>query len=328
MHSQTKLNKAYTGIPTFLRARLCADIDDLEASIAVVGVPFDEGSPFLAGTRMGPRALREHSLRFVTGGDGYYDPELKRTFLGRELSRGLIVDVGDVDIWPTDVVTTFRNITDVVRQVRGKGALPVILGGDHSITYPAVRGFDEDIYVVQFDAHTDFVPFRENLRHTNGHAFRHISGMENVKRLIQAGIRSIRHAPEEIVDSVDAGNTVLNMTEMRALGPDGLAALLPEGAKVYVSIDIDALDISLVPGCVSGEPNGMSYAELRDHLTSLARRCEIVGFDLVEVNPPLDVGTGATAFLAAHTVIEFLARICDQKRWKAALDAKGSPRPD
>jgi agmatinase len=319
-----RLDKAYTGIASFLRSRISTNLDRLDAAIAVMGIPFDEGSPFLPGTRMGPRAIREHSLRFTSGSSGIYDPERKRTYLEHEIVNGLIADVGDADIWPTDVSTTFDNITKMVRAIRSKKALAVVLGGDHSISYPVVRGFDEDIFVVQFDAHTDFVPFNGNLRFTNGHAFRHITALENVQRVHQVGVRSIRHSPAEILDSIDAGNRVMNMAEFRAAGPSGIAAEIPAGASVYVSIDIDALDISLIPGCVSGEPNGMSYQELRDSLAALAERCVIVGFDLVEVNPPLDAGTGATAYLGAHTVIEFLARICEQKWWMEACRGRSS----
>jgi agmatinase len=93
-----------------------------------------------------------------------------------------------------------------------------------------------------------------------------------------------------------------------------------------VSLDIDVLDMSLIPGCVSGEPNGMSYAELRDTLTALAEHTEIVGFDLVEVNPVLDVGTGITSYLAAHTIIELLGRICSQERWTRARHARAELR--
>ena len=95
-----------------------------------------------------------------------------------------------------------------------------------------------------------------------------------------------------------------------------LVSGLPKDARCYVSIDID-LDLPLIPGCVSAEPNGMSYAELRDVLFPLAKHTEIVGLDLVEVNPQLDVGTGITSYLATHTILEFLGRICDQPRWAA-----------
>ena len=92
------------------------------------------------------------------------------------------------------------------------------------------------------------------------------------------------------------------------IDPDGNRCSLRD-ARTYVSIDIDVLDLPLIPGCVSAEPNGMSYAELRDTLAAIAEHCEVVGLDLVEVNPTLDVGTGVTSYLAVHTVLEFLGNV-------------------
>jgi agmatinase len=105
------------------------------------------------------------------------------------------------------------------------------------------------------------------------------------------------------------------MGEFREIGGQGVAEILPRDAACYISVDIDVLDISLVPGCVSAEPNGMNYAELRDTLAALTTHTNVIGFDLVEVNPQLDVGTGTTSYLAAHTVIEFLGFLCSQPRW-------------
>ena len=225
------------------------------------------------------------------------------------------MDLGDVDIWPADIKQTFENTTKMTRKARAGCDLLVVMGGDHAITYPVVRAIEEDIYVIHFDAHADYAPFIHDLQFTNGHAFRHIAPMPNVKNLIQAGIRSLRHSEEMIEDSIVQGNDVVTMTQFHEMGPEGLAALVPEGAKTYVSIDVDVLDISLVPGCVSAEPNGMTYAELRDTLDAIARRTEIIAFDFVEVNPQLDVGTGVTAYLGAHVMVEFLGRICEQPWW-------------
>jgi agmatinase len=141
--------------------------------------------------------------------------------------------------------------------------------------------------------------------------------MKHVRSLTQVGIRSLRHSPEMVEDSIRDGNRVVTMPEFHEMGPRGLAETVPEGAACYVSIDVDVLDLSLVPGCVSAEPNGMSYAELRDCLKALAERTRVVGFDFVEVNPQLDVGTGITSYLGAHTVVEFLGHICDQPWWAA-----------
>ena len=138
--SGIRLNRPFVGIPTFLRAPIETDLDALDADIAVYGVPFDEGSPFLAGSRMGPRSIREHSLRFAASAAGLYDPETGRTYLAHELANRTIADVGDVDVWPTDVKSTFDNATDLTRAVLARGALPLVLGGDHSVTYPIVKG--------------------------------------------------------------------------------------------------------------------------------------------------------------------------------------------
>ena len=318
-----RLDRPYVGIPSFLRSTICTDLDRLDAAIAVMGCPTDEGSPYLGGSRLGPRALREHSLRFAGGGRGYFDPETRRSYLDHEIANGLIADVGDADIWPTDVGRTFDNITAMARQVLDRTALLVVLGGDHAITYPIVRAYSEPLHVVHFDAHTDYAPFVHDLQFTNGHAFRHIKPLPHLESLIQVGIRSLRHSEEMVEDSISDGNRVITMSEFHRITPQGVAELVPEGARCYVSIDVDVLDISLVPGCVSAEPNGMTYPELRDTLAALAARTDIVGFDFVEVNPQLDVGTGITAYLGAHTVIEFLGQICDQPRWETRRDNRG-----
>ena len=145
--SAIKLHRPFVGIPSFLRARIETGLDSLDADIAVYGVPFDEGSPFLAGSRMGPRSIREHSLRFASPeADSTTlkrDARTSRTCLAHEMANRTIVDVADVDVWPTDVTSTFDNATDFTKAVLAKGAMPVVLGGDHSITFPIVRGYTQ-----------------------------------------------------------------------------------------------------------------------------------------------------------------------------------------
>ncbi len=321
-----RLDMPFVGIPSFLRAPVVADVDELDADVAVMGIPTDEGSPFMPGSRFGPRAIREHSLRFTGGGPGYYDPQHRRRFLEREMADGLIADIGDADVLPTNVVGTFANVTEMTRKVLARGALPVVLGGDHAISFPVVRAFDGPLHVVHFDAHLDYMPFVHGLEFTNAHAFRHISRMAHVSSLTQVGIRSLRNTEQMHLDSVADGNRVITMEEFLDGGPAGIAETVPEDARCYVSVDIDVLDLSLVPGCVSAEPGGMDYPTLRDTLTALAERADVVGFDLVEVNPQLDVGTGVTSYLAAHTVIEFLGRVCDQARWVERRDERADRR--
>jgi len=323
--AQARADKAWVGVPTFLRAPLRSP-DALapgSADIAVYGVPYDEGSPFLTGTRMGPRALREHSLRFGSK-TGFFDIESGETYLAREIGEGRIVDLGDADILPTNSAESFDGVTRDIRAVLDAGLFPVSLGGDHTVSYPVVRAFDGPIHIVHFDAHLDYgAPNRGMV--TNGMPFRLIHEMESVTGLTQIGIRSLRNLRSDYEDARAAGSRIVPMGELRNLlasrGPDGVAALVPEGARVYVSIDVDALDAALIPGCVSAEPNGMSYAELRDVFRAVAERNEIVGFDFVEVCPPLDVGTGVTAYLGAHLVVECLGIICNQPWWHRRVGA-------
>ena len=180
----------FVGIPSFLRAPICTDLDNLDADIAVIGAPTDEGSPFLPGARLGPRGIREHSLRF--GAKGYYDPQAKKTFLEYELTNGRLVDVGDASVLPTNPEDTFHNITATTEHVLAKGALPVVLGGDHAISFPVVRAYKQPLHVMHFDAHIDYSPFMHGYEFTNSHAFRHIYHMPHVESLTQIGIRSLR----------------------------------------------------------------------------------------------------------------------------------------
>src|SRR5262245_39127608 len=319
-----RLDFPFVGTPSFLRSPLVQDLARLDADVAVLGVPTDEGSPFMPGSRFGPRSIREHSLRFVTDPPGFFDPQERRRFLEREVHENRIADVGDADILPTNPTATFANITGATRAILARGALPVVIGGDHAVTFPVVRAFDESgmgpLHVVHFDAHLDYMPFVHGLSMTNQHAFRHIKQMANVVSITQVGIRSIRGTEEMLADSVRDGNRVVTMEELRDVTVSGVVEAVPENAQVYVSIAIDALDLRLAPGSVCAEPGGMLYEELRAILFGLAEHADVIGFDLVEVNPMLDVGTGITSYLAAHTIVEFLGRICAQPRWTARTE--------
>jgi agmatinase len=305
----------FVGIPSFLRSRVVGPAEEFTAELAVLGAPSDEGSPFMGGSRFGPRSLREHSLRFVGERAGYFDPNRGSRFLEREMRDGHIVDLGDAHVVPTNVPFSFDSITALTARALAGSAVPIVLGGDHAITFPVVRAFSEPLHVVHFDAHLDYQPFVHGTEFTNEHAFRHIAHMGHVQSLTQVGIRSLRNSEVAWQDTLGDGNRVITMNEFRDNGPGGVAACVPEGAACYISLDIDVLDMALVPGCVSAEPEGMSYGQLRDTLIALAERVRIVGFDLVEVNPQLDVGTGVTSYLGAHTIVEFLGQLTAAAPW-------------
>src|SRR5699024_10322648 len=308
MSLNEKKNYGFTGIPTFLRANYVPleNIEERNPEIVVLGIPFDEGAPFVAGSRLGPRSIREHSLRF--GGPGIYDFKKDQIL---EIDRNKMADIGDIDVVPTDVSGTFNKITEAASKVFKQGAMLISIGGDHSITYPVVRAIEEPMHLIHFDAHADFLPIEPGFEHTNSHAFTHINEMDHVKSMTLIGYRSVRESSG--IQYKAAGNKVIGMDEFRGKGPENMFNHIPKGEACYVTIDIDALDSSLIPGCVSAEPDGMFYRELKNSLVAIAENHPIIGFELVEVSPQLDVGTGITSYIAALTMVEFLANIIDNK---------------
>lgn len=318
---EDRLNLPYTGLVSFMRVPSCSDLADLHADIAILGAPSDEGSPWKPGARFAPRKIRELSVKYAGYGPvqqqlGYYDIDENRRFLEYERQYSRIVDCGDSDIIYTNVRRTFDNITRDVRAILAAGAFPVVIGGDHAITYPVVRAYEERLNVVHFDAHMDYRPFVHGVQWANGNPIRNVSKLRTCHHIIQVGIRSLRTRQADVEDSRARGNDIVTIPEFRRRGPESIVDRLPRNEPVYVSIDVDVLDLPLVPGCASSEVNGLTYDELRQTLFALARGREVIGFDLVEVNPMLDVASDNTSLLGAQLIIEFLGRIVEHPGYR------------
>ncbi|MEM6670873.1 MAG: arginase family protein [Pseudomonadota bacterium] len=310
--SNERVHRAYCGVPTFLRCDYSPALEELDADYAVIGVPYDDGSPFVGGSRFCARAVREHSMRF--GGGALFDIENDREYLREALAEKRIVDVGDIDVVPSRGDLTMEKLTKSVAKIRAKGAMPIVLGGDHTLTFPVVRSFDTPIHVIQLDAHLDYSPVVSGMTYINSTSFRLLHDLDQVVGLTQIGIRSMRDSRQNALDARAAGSRIVTVPELRRIGRQAVLSHIPEGADCYLSIDIDAYDMSLVPGCVSAEPGGLVFDEMRALLEEIARRSNVVGFDFVEINPPLDVATGTTAYLGALTVAMCLGFIDHERR--------------
>jgi len=305
--SLDRRNCAHTGIPTFLRSPYCSDLSQLDAYWAVMGVPYDEGSPFAPGTRFGPRSIREQSIRFR--GTGVFD-SLAREPLLKDISlNGRLADVGDADIFPGCPSKSFESAFQLANSIMRQGARPIGIGGDHAVSYPIIKAFDENIHVIQIDAHLDYMPTDGDFQYSNGQVFRKVHALPSVDSLTQIGIRGLRNGPRDFIDAEKNNSRIVDMVQFREGGAQDALDHLPDNAPCYVSIDIDAYDMTLVPGCVSAEVDGILFHEMMDILKTISRRFNVVGFDLVEVNPMLDVGTGVTSYLAAETMVRFLAML-------------------
>ncbi|MBB5222067.1 agmatinase [Amaricoccus macauensis] len=302
-----RLNLPFVGISTFGKSPYQPDWSAIDADVAILGAPFDFGTQWRAGARFGPRSIREASTLFSFGHGGAYDHEDDVTYL-----EGVrMLDIGDADIVHTDTETSHANIEAGVRAILAAGALPVVLGGDHSVNIPCIRAFADQgpIHIVQIDAHLDFVDVRHGVRHGHGNPMRRAAEQDHVTGLTQLGIRNVSSTTKEGYDAARAmGAGILSVRQVRALGIDAVLARIPEGVNYYVTLDIDGFDPSIAPGTGTPSHGGFIYYEVLELLAGLARRGRVTGIDLVEVAPDYD-HTGTTAILAAQILLNFIGRI-------------------
>ncbi|MEP6064967.1 MAG: agmatinase [Paracoccaceae bacterium] len=303
-----RLDLPFVGIATFGKRPYVSDWTKIEADVAVLGAPFDFGTQWRSGARFGPRAVRESSTLFSFGHAGAYDHEDDAIYLDQDVR---IVDMGDADIIHTDTNRSHANIETGVRAALNAGALPVTIGGDHSINIPCIRAFDDqgDIHILQIDAHLDFVDERHGVRHGHGNPMRRAAEQSYVTGLTQVGIRNVSStAREGYNDARSMGSDILSVRQARKLGPQGVIDRVPTGVRVYITIDIDAFCPSIAPGTGTPSHGGFLYYDVLEMLQIVAKQHEIVGIDLVEVAPDYDP-TGSTGILAAQVLLNLLGFI-------------------
>lgn len=307
-----RLDLPFVGISTFGKRPYVSDWDAIEADVAVMGAPFDFGTQWRSGARFGPRGVREASTLFSFGHAGAYDHEDDATYLPESVR---IVDIGDADIVHTDTMKSHANIEEGVRKILSAGAMPVVIGGDHSINIPCINAFDGqgDIHILQIDAHLDFVDERHGVRYGHGNPMRRAAEKPYVTGLTQVGIRNVSSTAKEGYDAARSmGSDILSVRQARAIGPEGVIERIPEGAKVYVTIDIDGFCPSIAPGTGTPSHGGFLYYDVLEMMQALAKRHEVVGIDLVEVAPDYDP-TGSTSILAAQVLLNTLGFIFHER---------------
>ncbi len=260
--------------------------------LAIVGVPFDEKSSFRRGAAAGPEAIR----RVSTG--RCYNPD---TELGVDLSEEtVLVDLGDVDT-SGDMLKTFSGIEEKVSLVLAAGAVPVILGGDHSITYPAVKAVArkfKSLDLLHLDAHPDMYEDLYGDRLSHACPMARILEDRLVKNLVQVGIRAT--TPE--MEAMARKYRVRTITVREY--PEKLE--LEFNNPLYISLDLDVFDPAFAPGVSHHEPGGLTSRQVLDLIHNLKAR--IVAFDLVELNPSRDVSE-ITASLAFKLVKEIAGKV-------------------
>lgn len=294
-----------SGSPTFFGSAQCLDLRLLQAQVAFLGVPFDQATNDRPGSRFGPLAIRDASMRFRDGiTAGWVDLER-----GTHLLRGVpMADCGDVAIRTVDLAENYDTITAVVRAIRRAGALPVVIGGDHAITYPVLRAYDDQrVAIIHFDAHLDFTDEWKGVRLSHDNPLRRAAELPQVVGLIQLGMRGLER-PKVYQETLKFGSQIVPSYELIRIGAKEALKRCPPADAYYVTLDIDVLDPAVAPGTGYPEAGGLNYYQLKEGLIEAAGKGRIVGFDLVEVNPLFDQA-GITSRLAARLILDFLGAI-------------------
>ena len=303
-----RLDLPFVGISTFGKRPYIADWDAIKADVAVLGAPYDFGTQWRPGSRFGPRAVREASTLFSFGHAGAYDHEDDSTYLASDVR---IVDIGDADIIHTKTEESHANIEFGVRKILAAGALPVVIGGDHSINIPCINAFSdqEPVHIVQIDAHLDFVDERHGVTAGHGNPMRRAIEKPWVSGMTQLGIRNVSSTAKEGYEDARArGSDILSVRQVQKLGVNAVLERIPLGARYYVTIDIDAFCPSIAPGTGTPSHGGFLYYDVLEILQGLAKRGQVAGIDLVEVAPAYDP-TDSTQILAAQLLLNFIGFI-------------------
>ena len=296
----------YAGINTFLKLPYLEDVRKVgEYDAAILGVPFDIGTTYRSGTRFGPQAIRRISALYQT-----YNYEL-----GVDLREQLkLCDLGDV-FTIANIEKSFDQISKAVSHVMSQGTMPIILGGDHSIGFPCVRGvaenIDGDIGIIHLDRHIDIQEKDMDERmHTT--PWFHATNIPNAKpkNLVQIGIGGWQVPRAGVQVGRERGTTIMTINDVETLGIDKVAEMALEvawkGCKaVYLSFDIDSIDCGFVPGTGWPEPGGFLPREALK-LMGLVAKEGICAMEVVEVAPAYDI-SDTTALLAARAVLDVLA---------------------
>jgi len=299
----------YYGICTFGRAPHTRDVSG--ADVAIVGVPYDGATSYRSGARFGPRAIREQSMLLW----GYNNP------LGVAPFKTLkVVDYGDVDVVPVDVLATHGAINVEVTKIIQQNVKVITLGGDHSIALPLLQAHARRygrLAVIHFDAHPDTwdTEFGQQ-KFSHGTPFRRSieQRLIDTSAYLQIGIRGPTSGRQDYEDALALGARMITIDEAMGMG---LARILKEikdrvaNKPVYITLDIDSIDPAFAPGTGTPEVGGFSSYQMLQMLRGL-KGLNIVGCDLVEVSPPFD-HSAITSILASNLVFEYLSLLAVNK---------------
>jgi agmatinase len=320
--------------PSFAGFPRCRNLEELEADVAIIGIPYTSlygihVPPVGGGEETGPpgqeaaAALRRQSQSYALSLGNYdfdFDGDL---FAGREVH---VADCGDVAMAPADRSADLQSITEAIRNILERGAVPIVLGGDHGTPIPVLRAYEGrgSLCVVQIDAHMDFRDEREGFREGYSSQMRRAAEMPWVSGLMQIGLRGVGSGRREEYEAARGrGSVLVRAQELHEAGVARVLRRLPRAEQYYITIDADGLDPAIAPGVFYPSPGGVDYFEMTEILKGVARRGRICGLDLCEVVPALDLRE-LTAIFGSRLILNAIGAMARAGQFNRLQSAQGS----
>jgi agmatinase len=291
-----------------------------DADVVILGAPFDGGTSHRPGTRFGPQYIRQSC--YLPQDGSRPSLALRVDGLRDDLT---VVDAGDVEMYSGDAERSVRDLQEAVYAVTSGGAIPLILGGDHTIAWPDAAGVAQHlgqgrVSMIHFDAHADTGDIEFGSLVGHGQPMRRLieSGALRGDRFLQLGLRGYWPGPETLSWMAEHGMRSYEMTEIVERGlteclTEAFTIASDECDGVFLSVDIDVCDPGHAPGTGTPEPGGLTARQLLDAVRRIAYELPVVGVDVVEVSPPYDHAE-ITSVLANRVVLEVLSGIARRRK--------------
>ena len=296
------------GHKSMLFSEVVTDLDTLSADIAFLGIPYGNAysiDDIGNDQSKAPTAIRQASDRAVRSPERY-DYDIGGSLLmGKDIR---LVDCGDVTGDHLDLKGHNARAERAVRRILAAGAMPIILGGDHGIPIPVFRALEDHgpVTLVQIDAHIDWRDEVNGVREGLSSPIRRASEMPHIHDIYQIGIRAQGSArPDEVAAAEAYGANIITAWELHDVGMDAVLERIPDGGRYYITIDADGMDPAIMPAVAGPAPGGVTFHQARKLIHGLVRKGRVLGMDIVEITPSIDVNR-ITAITAGRLIVNLI----------------------
>ncbi|WP_114195405.1 agmatinase [Edaphovirga cremea] len=277
---------------SFFDAPVVTDFDNLDADIAILGLPF--GDPYsmeetINDQTNAPTAIRRAWQRALRGLERY-DFELGGPLLDNQPIK--IIDCGDIPGNPRNMLAHYQLAEQAVKKLLDANILPIILGGDHGIPIPVFRALKDKgpITLIHIDSHLDWRDEVNGVQEGYSSPIRRAAEMDHIDQIYQIGLRSAGSArPQEVEDAIAYGAHLIPDIELQRIGMDAVLEMIPAGGNYYITIDADGMDPTIMPAVNGPAPGGVTYPQIRTLIQGLVKKGRVVGMDIVEITPAKDL---------------------------------------